>query len=180
MVPVEIAFSIIDRKVDNRGGRMPKILVIYDSRSGNTEKMALAVMEGVRAGKVDVEAKRAGEVTVKDMENADGLILGSPTHFGTMSDSMKKLIGDSVQIRKKMENKAGAAFTSAGMVGGGCETTLMSLIQAMLIYGMVVVGDPMAATGHYGAVAIKAPDEKALDSCKKLGERVAELVKKLA
>ena len=79
-----------------------------------------------------------------------------------------------------MENKVGAAFASAGAIGGGSETTLMSLIQAMLIYGMIVVGDPMSATGHYVAVAIKSPDEEALDNCRKLGERVGKLVWKLA
>lgn len=159
---------------------MPKVLVVYDSRSGNTEKMAMAVADGARAAKVDVVAKKAVEVALQDLEGADGVVFGSPTHFGTMSENMKKLVGDSVQIRKKMENKVGAAFTSAGAIGGGGETTLMSLVQAMLIYGMIVVGDPMSATGHYGAVAIKAPDEKALDNCRKLGERVGELVKKLA
>ena len=159
---------------------MPKVLVIYDSRSGNTEKMAMAVVDGARAAKVDVGAKRTVEVALQDLEGADGIVLGSPTHFGTMSENMKKLIGDSVQIRKSMENKVGAAFASGGAIGGGSETTLMSLIQAMLIYGMIVVGDPMSATGHYGAVAIKSPDEKALDNCRKLGERVGELVKKLA
>jgi NAD(P)H dehydrogenase (quinone) len=159
---------------------MAKVLVIYDSRSGNTEKMATAVVDGARAAKVEVEAKRAVEVDLQDLEGADGIVLGSPTHFGTMSENMKKLIGDSLQIRKKMENKVGAAFASAGAVGGGSETTLMSLIQAMLIYGMIVVGDPMSATGHYGAVAIKSPDETSLDNCRKLGERVGELVRKLA
>ena len=154
--------------------------MIYDSRSGNTEKMAMAVFDGARAANVDVEAKKAVEVALQDLEEADGIILGSPTHFGTMSENMKKLIGDSIQIRKRMENKVGAAFASVGAIGGGGETTLMSLIQAMLIYGMIVVGDPMSATGHYGAVAIKSPDEEALDNCRKLGERVGKLVWKLA
>ena len=159
---------------------MPKVLVVYDSRSGNTEKMAMAVAEGAKEAKVDVEVKKATEAKLQDLEQADGIVMGSPCHFGTMSENMKKLIGDSVQIRKKMENKVGAAFASAGMMGGGVETTIMSLIQAMLIHSMIIVGDPLSATGHYGAVAAKAPDEKSLDTCRKLGKRVGELVKKLA
>ncbi len=159
---------------------MQKVLIVYDSRTGNTERMAMAVLEGVKQSGVNAETKRAGECTLDDLQEANGIILGSPTHFGTMSERMKKLIGESVKIRGKLENKIGAAFTSSGGVSGGNETTLISLIQAMLIHGMIVIGDPMEATGHYGAVAIGGPDERALDVCKKLGKRVGELVKKLS
>jgi len=158
---------------------MPKVLVVYDSRTGNTEQMAAAVSEGVRQSGVDVEVKRADECTTSDLEGADGIILGSPTHFGAMSDRMKKLVDGSVKIRGKLENKIGAAFTSSGNMAGGNETTLTSLIHAMLIHGMIIVGDPMEATGHYGAVAVGRPDEKALNVCRKLGKRVGELVKKI-
>ena len=78
-----------------------------------------------------------------------------------------------------MEGKVGAAFATSGNLAGGITTTLMSIIQALLIYGMVVAGDPMSATGHYGAACVGAPDEKAQDVAIKLGQRVAELVKKL-
>lgn len=134
---------------------------------------------GRQAKRVNVEVKRADECSLGDLEGADGIILGSPTHFGTMSERMKKLIDESVKIRGKLESKVGAAFTSSRSIGGGNETTLISLIQAMLIHGMIVVGDPMEATGHYGAVAIGEPDEEALDTCRKLGKRVGGLVKKL-
>jgi len=57
---------------------------------------------------------------------------------------------------------------------------MMSIIQAMLIYGMIIVGDPMNATGHYGVACVGAPDEKSVENGKKLGKRVAELAKKIA
>ncbi|HIC85376.1 MAG TPA: flavodoxin family protein, partial [Desulfobacterales bacterium] len=50
---------------------------------------------------------------------------------------------------------------------------------ALLIYGMVIVGDPMSATGHYGVACVGAPDEKAIENGAKLGARVAEVAKKL-
>lgn len=157
---------------------MPKVLIVYDSQTGNTERMAMAVSEGTKQSGVNVEVKRADGCNLGDLQEANGIILGSPTHFGTMSERMKKLIDESVKIRGKMENKIGAAFTSSGSTSGGNETTLISLIQAMLIHGMIIVGDPMEATGHYGAVAIGEPDERVLGICKKLGKRVGELVKK--
>jgi NAD(P)H dehydrogenase (quinone) len=44
---------------------------------------------------------------------------------------------------------------------------------------MIVVGDPMDATGHYGVACVGAPDEKTSENAHKLGKRVAELSKKL-
>jgi NAD(P)H dehydrogenase (quinone) len=56
---------------------------------------------------------------------------------------------------------------------------MMSIVQCLLIYGMIVVGDPMEATGHYGVACVGAPDEKTSENARKLGRRVAELCKKL-
>ncbi|MFW5771571.1 MAG: flavodoxin family protein, partial [Spirochaetota bacterium] len=62
---------------------------------------------------------------------------------------------------------------------GGKETTLFSIIQAMLIYGMIVVGDPMSASGHYGVACTGKPDERTRKNGALLGERVARLVVKV-
>jgi len=159
---------------------MPKVLIVYDSKTGNTEKMARAVGEGAREEKVDVDIRMAEKIDVKTLEEFDGIVLGSPTYFGVMSEKVKGFIDRSVEIRGKLENKVGAVFTSSLSVSGGNETTLISMIQAMLIHGMVIIGDPVETGGHYGAVAIGDPDEKSLEVCVKLGRRVAKFVKKLA
>jgi NAD(P)H dehydrogenase (quinone) len=52
---------------------------------------------------------------------------------------------------------------------------MMGILQAFLIYGMVITGDPIAATGHYGVACVGAPDEKTLEDGKLLGRRVADL-----
>jgi NAD(P)H dehydrogenase (quinone) len=78
-----------------------------------------------------------------------------------------------------MEGKVGAAFATSSHSSGGKETTMMSIFQAMLIYGMIIVGDPMAASGHYGVACTGAPGKKATQDARKLGKRVALLVKKL-
>jgi NAD(P)H dehydrogenase (quinone) len=79
-----------------------------------------------------------------------------------------------------MEDKVGAAFATGGHHTGGKETTIFSIIQCMLIYGMIIVGDPMTASGHYGVACVGAPDERTLEDGFKLGVRVAELCKKVA
>ena len=56
---------------------------------------------------------------------------------------------------------------------------MFSIIQALLIYGMVIVGDPLAATGHYGVACVGAPDEGTAENGRRLGRRVAETALKL-
>ncbi|MGC9514804.1 flavodoxin family protein [Methanocrinis sp.] len=159
---------------------MSKVLVVYHSRSGNTAKMAEAVAEGAKNGGADVVLKKVEEATLEEMTAADGIVLGAPTYFGSLSGEMKSFIDRSVRIRGKLESKVGAAFTSSGSLSGGNETTLISIIEAMLIHGMIIVGDPLETGGHYGAVAVGAPDAGALIACRKLGERVAKFAKSIA
>lgn len=157
------------------------VLVLYYSKSGNTRKFAEIVAEGVKSvSGVDVVMKSTQEVTKEDFVNSAGIIAGSPVYFGVMAADLKRVFDEFVSVRKQMENKVGAVFATSGFWAGGNETTMISIIQCLLIYGMIVVGDPMSATGHYGAASVAAPDDKASDTARKLGARVAELCKKLS
>ena len=157
-----------------------QVLVMYYSRSGNTEKLA----EHVAAGVGEIEGvgcllKPVSEVTKDDFVKSDGIIAGSPVYFGTMAYPMKEIFDKYVGIRGEMENKIGAAFATSGDPTGGKETTIFSIFQAMLIYGMIIVGDPLNATGHYGVACVGEPDRQTAANAVKLGKRVAILVKKL-
>lgn len=157
---------------------MASVLIIYDSMSGNTEKLAFAVAEGVKQVKdMDVVVKRVENASLDDLCNADGIIMGSPTYFGQMSGKLKTFIDESVRVYHKLEGKVGAAFTSAGGTATGAETTLLSIIEALLIHGMIVQG--RSGDKHYGATAVGAPQAKDIESCKNLGKRVADLILKL-
>lgn len=157
-----------------------QVLIVYYSKGSNTRKLAEKIAEGVRevAG-VEALLKNTGDVTRDDFLNSQGVIAGSPVYFGVMAADLKRVFEEFVGTRKRMEGKVGAAFATSGDASGGKETTMMSILQALLIYGMLVVGDPMSATGHYGAACVGAPDAKAGENGVKLGRRVAELVKKL-
>ncbi|MBW1731438.1 MAG: NAD(P)H-dependent oxidoreductase [Deltaproteobacteria bacterium] len=158
-----------------------QILILYYSKGGNTRKLAEAIAKGVEEVEgVNALLKNTSEVTEDDFLASDGIIAGSPVYFGVMAAGLKKVFDDFVGVRKKMEGKVGAAFATSGDPTGGKETTIMSIMQAMLIYGMVVVGDPMSATGHYGVACVGAPDDQTQENARKLGRRVAELAKKLA
>lgn len=154
-----------------------KILIIYYSQSGNTKKMAALVAEGVKSKGVEVELKSAEEVKAKELLKPEGIIIGSPTYYGTMAYQIKQLLDESVEFHGELAGKVGAAFSSSANVGGGNETTILDIINAMLIHGMIVQGD--SSGDHYGSVAIGVPDERSSKQCKRLGQRVAELLKKL-
>jgi len=156
---------------------MAKILIIYYSRTGNTEKMAKLIRDGVLSEGVEAELKKVEDTTVGDLLSSDGIIMGSPTYYGTMAAELKKLIDDSVSHHGSLDGKVGAAFSSSANIGGGNETTVLDILKAMLIHGMIVQGDPKG--DHYGPVSINAPDQRSASMCTKLGARTAKLVIKL-
>ncbi len=155
---------------------MSEILIIYYSRSGSTEKLAKAVAEGVKEGKGNPTLKKVDEIDVNELPNFDGIIAGSPVYYGSMAAELKKFFDESVVVRRKLFNKVGAAFATGAHRTGGKETTILSILQAMLINGMIIVGDPFETGGHYGAAG---SDEVGLKEGRALGKRVAELAEQL-
>jgi len=157
---------------------MAKALIVYYSRSGNTRKMAETIAEGIKKEEVAAEVRDVKDVTPDDLKAFDAIVVGSPTYYGSMAAEIKKLFDDSIRFHGKLDGKIGAAFASSANIGGGNETTILDILNAMLIHGMVVQGDPKG--DHYGPVAIGAPDERALKECLRAGARIARLAKKLA
>lgn len=157
---------------------MPKVLIIYFSRSGNTAKMAQEVAKGIKEEKVDVDLNKVKDVTAKELLNYDGIIVGSPTYYGSMASEIKSLLDESVEFHGQLDGKVGAAFSSAANIGGGNETTILDIIGAMLIHGMIIQGD--ASGDHYGAVSIGSPDARVRRQCQRLGQRTARLLKRIS
>lgn len=158
---------------------MSKVLISYFSKSGNTEKMAEYIKEGLDSlGDVDVDLKKVQDTTIKDLRSSDGIVIGSPTYFGVMATEVKELMDKSIKCYGKLVGKVGGAFSSSGMIGGGNETTIMSILQGLLIHGMIVQG--VQKGNHYGPVSVGAPNEDVQKECVRYGKMIGELVKKLA
>ena len=156
---------------------MAKILVVYYSRSGNTKKMAEMIGRGAQKAGASCDVKEVEDVKAEDLKNYDGIIMGSPTYYGSMAAELKKLIDESVTLHGSLEGKAGGAFSSSANIGGGNETTVTDILKAMLVHGMVVQGN---RTGdHYGVVSIGSPDERVVKQCIKEGKQLALLAEKL-
>ncbi len=153
-----------------------KALVAYYSMTGNTKKMAEAIAKGVKTQGIEVDLKAVTHVKPDDLLHYEALILGSPTYYGLMAAEMKKLLDESVRFHGQLSCKIGGAFTSSGGIGGGGETTILSILQAFLVHGMIVIGE--SDMFHYGPLSIASPNEKVLECCIKYGQKIAEITKK--
>jgi NAD(P)H dehydrogenase (quinone) len=157
--------------------QLTKVLICYYSRSGNTRRMAKLIEEGVKSELDDVDTLDVKDVKPNDLLKYDAVIIGSPTYYGLMSADVKGLLDRSVRHHGKLEGKVGGAFTSSHNVGGGNETTVIAILEALLIHGMVICGDPEG--DHYGPVSIGKPDKRVEKVCHRYGQRVAALTKRL-
>ncbi len=157
---------------------MAKILICYYSRTQHTQRMAEAVAEAAaQIANTDVQIKSVDEIQPNDLQSYDAIIMGSPTYYGSMAAELKKLIDESVVFHGQLAGKVGGAFSSSANVGGGNETTVMDILKAMLIHGMVIQGSAMG--DHYGPVAVGDVDARATKQCTRLGKSVAALAVKL-
>ncbi|HUT30860.1 MAG TPA: flavodoxin family protein [Sedimentisphaerales bacterium] len=156
---------------------MAKGIVIYYSRSGNTREMAETIAKGMKEGGLPTECKSVDKVKAEDLLKYDAIVVGSPTYYGQMAGPVKQLFDDAVSYHGRLDGKVGAAFTSSANIGGGNETTVMGIIEAMIISGMIVHGDPQG--DHYGPVSIGKPDDRVTQQCGRRGQRIADLTKRL-
>jgi NAD(P)H dehydrogenase (quinone) len=187
------AAALAGEPAPSRGkGALPRVLVAYYSLTGNTEKMARGVAEGIgRVPGVAAVVKPVGEVTKQDLDSADGIVLGSPTYFANVPGKMKVIIDDwSWKMKVDFTDKVGGAFSTGGGQVGGKEHVVTSLLLFMLSNRMIVAG-PLyrnektgSVWGEPGSSAMTGPldpgvSEQELDSARRLGERIAGVVKKL-
>ena len=152
---------------------MAKVLITYLSATGNTEKMAQLVAEGATSAGAEVTVKPVTDVSPGDLVDYQAIIAGSPTYYGAPAAEIRKLFDESVKHHGQLEGKVGAAFSSSANIGGGNETTILSILQSMLIHGMIIRGNSKG--DHYGPVSINAPDSRVERQCRELGRRTAEL-----
>jgi len=136
-----------------------KILIVFYSRDGSTEKLANAEAEGAKAEGAEVRLRRVREFvgpevmaqapgwtenaarmnalypapTTDDVEWADGIIFGTPTRFGNCAAELKAFIDTlgGLWFQGKLNGKVGSAFVSTNTPHGGNESTIISLYNPM-------------------------------------------------
>src|SRR4051812_23598223 len=160
---------------------MGKVLVLYDSASGNTAKMAgLVAEEAASIAGMEVRLRKVEEATPDDVLWCDGLAVGSPTNMGLLSWKMKRFWDETMNEHwMNIDGKIACAFSSAGGWGGGMELACQSILTVLMNFGFLVFGVTDYAakkmTLHYGAVSAKEPrEEETQAACRLLGQRLAE------
>ncbi|MGE5371668.1 MAG: flavodoxin family protein [Solirubrobacterales bacterium] len=114
---------------------------------------------------------------------SDGIIMGSPVYFGTVSGQMKAFWDKSRYVRSKklLLNVPGGTVTVGASQYGGQETTARAMMDMMLVQGMIVIGDGYVDDdcGHLGAMGNKPSleDVNALKRTRILARRIFEVAK---
>jgi len=145
----------------------PKILVVFYSMTGNTAKLAKAVVDGAKKAGANARLRQVSELIPEDkfndvmkkvkeslkdvpiaanedLEWADGIAFGTPTRFGNMSSQLKQFIDQTggLWMNGALINKVATVFTSVSTQHGGHETTIISSIIPLMHHGMVIIGVP--------------------------------------
>ena len=201
-----------------------QIQIIFYSMYGHIWRMAQAVEEGARSVEgaevklyqvpelipeealIRTGAKAAREqfahvpvATPDVMTQADAVIFGVPTRYGTAPAQIRNFLDQTGQLWAKgaFIGKIGSVFTSTASQHGGQETTIMSMYTNLIHFGMLIVGVPYSCTNllvmdemtggsPYGAGTITGGDGKRMPSENELaiarfqGKHVAELALKLS
>lgn len=145
---------------------MANILIVFDSRGGKTEQLALLIARGAqkvgantiirRVPRVSANTEQSQDaisdgipyVTKNELRSCDGLALGSPTRFGNMSASLKYFIDSTsdIWLSGQLSGKPATVFTSTGSLHGGQEATLLSMMLPLMHHGMLLCSLPYAGT----------------------------------
>jgi len=176
--------SGFDETFAEESAPLVRVLVTYHSLSGNTERMAEAVVDGAKAVPgTEVMLKRVGQVTAEDLFSSDAVVVGSPVYWSNMSGEVKTFFDNwqfkfGVYPEFKMKNKVGAAFATGGQISSGKEITMLTILAAMLGNQMIVV----SGGGAFGASATTEGDSPGIDNreladARALGLRVADVAR---
>ena len=144
---------------------MAKVLVLYYSRTGNTQKMAEAVAEGVRTIQ-GVEVELEYYATPEELAEFEAIVIGIPTYHHDMTVDIKKLFEEASVKNVNLKDKVGAAFGSYGWSGEAPRLVLEIMKNR---FGMYVIESPLL---------IKyAPDRVGLEKYRRFGKGIAERLK---
>ncbi len=194
---------------------MTEILVLYYSRYGATAQLARHIATGVEKSGAMARVRTVAPVTtnleaegpaipeqgppyatVRDLEETDGLALGSPTRFGNMAAPLKHFLDGTSGLWASgaLVDRPFGVFTSTATMHGGQETTLLSMALPLVHQGMVWVGVPYTlpeltstASGGspYGPSHVAGPDgsreitREERRIAEALGERIGRLARQL-
>src|SRR5690606_12875886 len=103
-----------------------------------------AVSPTCEAVSPEIPAEGPPYARLDDLEACDGLVLGSPTRFGTMAAPLKHFLDSTSELwlAGTMADKPAGVFTSTSTMHGGQEATLLGMALPLIHHGMPFIGIP--------------------------------------
>ena len=149
-----------------------KVLILYYSGSGNTQRMAKAIGEAMRSEGLNVMIEDVKQFDTSLLPNYDALVLGSPTYFSNIAWQVKKMVDESIMhySGKKLRNKVAGIFTSAGTKRDGQDCLKMLEIALRVHHGMNVVGSLIRVDGESTKEVEKSCQEYGKQLAKEIGK----------
>ncbi|MFH0958908.1 MAG: flavodoxin domain-containing protein [Pseudomonadota bacterium] len=134
---------------------MVKVLIVYASDHGSTEKMAKSLAEGVASVEDSIaELVKADDAKIEQLLSCDALVIGTPVHMGSIDWRVKKFIDtvcSGAWMQDKLIGKVGAVFASGagyGNAGSGCELAMLSVLNNIAELGLLIVPLPKKTPGY--------------------------------
>lgn len=153
-----------------------KMMVLYHSKTGNTEKMAKVIAEGME--RVDGVAAKVCPIEEVDEEWAAEsrcIVLGSPIYVSSVCAAVKDWL-DGPCKKCQLAGKLGGAFATEDYVHGGGDLGIRLILDHMMVYGMMTYsgggayGKPVI---HLGPVAVSSRLDESVETFLTYGERMA-------
>jgi len=152
---------------------MAKVMVVYESKYGNTKLVAESIIEGLRGvSGVDVVLSEVKEVDLNQLIDFDAILVGSPNHMGGATRSIRKFIDRLGKLN--LEGKLAAVFDT--YLAEDFEKAVKKMEKQI---GQKVPGLRLAAPGLSIRVeGMKGPiTEGELPKCKEFGAKIATQIK---
>jgi len=148
-----------------------RLLITYYTGTGNTKRMAEEIGKGAEQLGVRVEVKRVEECRLKDLAEADGIVIGSPTYFSNVAWQVKKLIDKSIALYRKghqLRDKVGGCFTSSGTRRDGKDCIRILELAFGLHHRLKMVPGIVRASGDR--------EEEVSKMCRQYGMEIARQI----
>lgn len=153
-----------------------KLSIIYFSKSGKTKEMAQVIAGGMKSlSDIEVGIFDLEHIDYEFLSESKAVVFGTPTYYANTCWQIKKWFDESKNI--KLDGKIGAVFATADFAQGGADTAILTIINHLMVKGMLVYsgGSAMGLPYiHLGAVALKENFEQSKPMFEIFGQRIAK------
>jgi len=137
-----------------------RVLLVFGGHpGGRTERLRLAVEAGARAADVPVAmtVRHALECGTAELLEAQGVLLGTPEHFGYMSGALKDFFDRTFYaVEGQLRGLPYALFVSAGNDGSGAVRAVERIVTG---YGWSPIAAPLVVVGEPGGEDLRRAEE---------------------